>query len=217
MNADLFSHIARTLLDFVFPPSEDECVVRSLSPHELISLMTHRNTDDMHVLLPYTERRARACIHETKFHHNKIATELLGVVLYEYLQTLPEGVYLLVPIPISAARFRERGYNQVTEVAKAALSHPRMEHPVGIKPLHITLREDILRRTRDTIPQTDLPKEKRPANIIDAFAVRKSDSVEGAHVLLLDDVLTTGATMHEAREALKKLKPASITCLALAH
>lgn len=205
------------IADFVFPPSKDALVVRGASADTFYALMHHSVHADPQVLLPYHERVIRACVHEAKFHHNTKAFELLGSVLAKHVKTLPEQTYTLFPVPLSRARFRERGYNQVTEVAKGALK----------KLPHIALREDILVRTRHTKKQTDLQKEEREKNVTNAFACpvaesrgvrnqQTADSLADTHIILLDDVLTTGATMKEARKALKKFRPASITCIALA-
>ena len=93
---------------------------------------------------------------------------------------LLEGASVCVPVPLHPARMQARGFNQAAELAK------HLGPPVA----------HALRRVRRTVSQTDLPAARRHANVRDAFALRRrSVSVNGAAVVLVDDVSTTGATL----------------------
>jgi len=72
------------------------------------------------------------------------------------------------------------------------------------KSLHIPVRRDILVKHRNTLRQADLPPSQRFQNVRDAFRIRRPRAVDGARILLVDDVLTTGATCSEAAKMLKK-------------
>ena len=98
------------------------------------------------------------------------------------------GHVVLVPVPLGAARRRERGYNQ-SEMLAGALS----------RGLGIPMRTDLLRRTRDTERQTRLTPDARWANLSGAFAGRPAGP---RRPVLVDDVFTTGATLRSAAEAL---------------
>lgn len=148
----------------------------------------------------------RATIHEAKFHHNEKAWRMLGEVLAAYLKHYQAGTVIL-PIPLSSQRQRERGYNQVTEVAK------RAEKTLP----YLALRTDILFRRQNTAPQTSLAKAERLSNVAGAFGARHQDHLSGRHFIILDDVATTGATLKAARASLAPHRPASITLLSLAH
>jgi len=204
----MLAHIAQTFFDTVFPPTEDMLLVRGLTPDTFRALAHSRTHEGVGSLLSFRDARVRACIHEAKFHHSKKAIELLGAVLAEYLSSLPQKPYVLIPIPLSAPRYRERGYNQVTEIIRAAL--PLISGT-------LTLNETTLIRERNTKPQTDLPKELRVANVADAFGVRDSTLLPNTHIILIDDVLTTGATMSAAKAALLPPSSTPITRLTLAH
>lgn len=197
-----------TVLSLILPERSDARTVRTLSDTELLSLAHPRTVDRTTALLPFSDPRVRACIHEAKFHENKRAFALLGAVLATHLASQTEQI--IIPIPLSAKRRKERGYNQVANTVKAARMHSS---------LHIY--EDVLYKRIDTPPQTSLTKEERLKNVRDVFAIYDTEharqTIKDQHLILVDDVTTTGATLAAARAALTSLRPKSITCLALAH
>lgn len=100
---------------------------------------------------------------------------------------------LLVPIPLSDARLRERGYNQAWELTKR----------LGAA-LHSPIDATLLLRVKDTPHQLAFPPEQRAGNVRAAFAVepKRRAELQGSHVTLVDDVMTTGATGAEAARTL---------------
>lgn len=197
----------RTLIKLfllVFPEREDARVVRTLASDTLRKLYRPHHTDHVHTLLPFSDYHVRACVHEAKFHENEKAIQLLGGVLAHHLKN--QQADALIPIPLSHKRERERGYNQVTRVAQAAHTN-------------IKVVDTVLYKHTDTKPQTKLDRKQRLKNVKDVFAVdkRHAHKIERKHILLVDDVTTTGATLKAAKAALLPLRPASITCIALAH
>ena len=105
---------------------------------------------------------------------------------------------LLLPVPLSDVRIRERGYNQSMEIARALGVEIARSSPYGSGP---RLAPELCRRTRDTAPQADLPWKQRVMNLRDAFACERT--VAGKSIAILDDVMTTGATLNEVAKALK--------------
>ncbi len=100
---------------------------------------------------------------------------------------------LLLPIPLSDARLRERGYNQAWELARRLAREPGC-----------TADARLLLRVRDTPHQLALPPEERAGNVHAAFAIEPARRAElaGREVTLVDDVMTTGATVAEAARTL---------------
>jgi ComF family protein len=98
----------------------------------------------------------------------------------------------LVPVPLASARKRQRGYNQSALLARE----------LG-KKWHLPVWEDVVGRTRDTKTQTRLTPEERRANVAGSFrAVSGSEKLGGAHVLIVDDVVTTAATLNSCAKVL---------------
>ncbi len=196
----------KQLLHLIFPPSVDEQLLMATNPQHFQTFRTSTQTGTT-VLLPYHDRAVRAAIHLAKFHHHELAIMRLGNALAAYCKE--HRIDFVVPIPLSTRRERTRGYNQVVEILRAAQN---------IDP---TLRYNhrLLVRTRHTIPQTELSREARRKNLINAFALATQHVPAHIHelsVMLLDDVVTTGSTLKAARAALAPLKPQAIICVALA-
>ncbi|MFH1602704.1 MAG: ComF family protein [Pseudomonadota bacterium] len=101
------------------------------------------------------------------------------------------GVDLITPLPLHPARLAERGFNQAAEIAKA------LSRLSGI-----AVELDLGRRVRNTTAQTDLPLQERAANMRRAFACARD--LSGLRIAVVDDVMTTGATLDEFARALKQ-------------
>jgi ComF family protein len=112
---------------------------------------------------------------------------------------------LILPVPLHRARLRQRGYNQALELAR----------PLG-RALGIPVRHDLLLRARATAAQTELDAPARRRNVRGAFALREGATLP-AHVALLDDVMTTGATLAECARVLGRAGVARVDVWALAR
>jgi ComF family protein len=128
---------------------------------------------------------ADALVHALKFRGELALAGMLGKLLCEKISNLE--IDHVIPVPLSATRLRERGYNHAAEIAR---------HLVPRK-LDLSLCE----RSRDTPPQMELPFAERRRNVRGAF--RCTRTLAGACIAVVDDVMTTGATLDEVAKALK--------------
>jgi ComF family protein len=108
---------------------------------------------------------------------------------------------LLLPVPLSRQRLRERGYNQSWELARRLGRRLRLEATPAI-----------LQRGRDNAHQIGMTRREREHNLRDAFWIEPASRVtlQGRHVALIDDVMTTGATAHAAALALTRAGAAAV-------
>lgn len=113
---------------------------------------------------------------------------------------------LIVPVPMYWTRKLARGINSPDVVAQRLAGR-----------LRTAVCRQVLRRKRNTLPQKDLPPSQRFRNVRGAFAVRPHHDLQGARVLLVDDVLTTGATCSEAAGVLKKAGAAMVAAVVIAR
>ena len=138
------------------------------------------------------------------------AVDLADALSLRLADALPTGaaaaVDLVLPMPLSRERLAERGYNQAWELARRVARRHRLKaNALALqRPLH-----------RD--PQAGLDRAERRRNLRGVFAVPQPRQVAGSHVALVDDVMTTGATLAEAAQALLDAGAASIQAWVLAR
>ncbi len=142
-----------------------------------------------------------------KFHQHTGWAQVFATLLRSapWVEPALERADLLVPMPLSRERLQERGFNQTLLLARA---------------LEATkVNTEVLLRVRDTPPQSTLPRRERLRSVQHAFAVDplKSHQLAGRHVVLLDDVMTSGASLHAAAQALRGAGVQTITALVLAR
>ena len=138
---------------------------------------------------------ADALIQALKFRGELALAPFLGDILSKFISI--DGVACIVPVPLSAQRLRSRGYNQALEIAR------RVSAVTGTR-----LAPELCERSRDTAVQMDLPLEERAKNVRGAFHC--PGIIGGATVAVLDDVMTTGATLDEMAATLKRAGAARV-------
>jgi ComF family protein len=129
-------------------------------------------------------------IQALKYRDRLILVNFLAAAVMQRITLLPDCI---VAMPLHPARLRERGFNQSLLLARRIA-----------RELHIPLLIDDCERVRNTPPQSALPWKERDKNMRQAFACKADADVRGKHVAIMDDVMTTGASMGELARALKQ-------------
>ena len=146
-------------------------------------------------------------IHGLKYHHCRENGIFLGQEIGKSLLKAPDyqGVDFIIPIPLHPKKEKTRGYNQSHVIAE------------GISEImNIPIAEKCLVRSVFTDTQTKKSREERYQNVKDIFEVKNEEKLAGKHVLLVDDVLTTGATLMSAGKALMQVESIKISVVTAA-
>jgi ComF family protein len=149
---------------------------------------------------PY-EGRMREAIHALKYDRLHPAARALGLRLAAAIGQLAGQApreMIVVPVPLHRRKRSERGFNQARLLAAEALRVLRTTHPAW----RLTLADSLILRSRATETQAGLTTRQRRLNVRAAFRVRDEKAVAGKHILIVDDILTTGATARAAARAL---------------
>jgi ComF family protein len=175
---------------------------------------------------PSAFRRARAAgvysgalmelVHQLKYRACFVLIDPLGRLLQEAFQRhwRPGEIDMVLPIPLHAGRWRQRGFNQAQMLVDAWGKAARRRTPDGCR---FPKARDIFVRSRPTAPQTGLGKPERRRNIRGAFKVVDRAAVKERRILLVDDVYTTGATAAEAARELKENGAETVDVLTIAR
>lgn len=157
----------------------------------------------------YRNDAVRNLIHGLKFKFSKQAAAVLGGFLAEYAERLGISFsdYLVLPIPLSPARLRKRGFNQAELIAR-----------VFAERFSLPLATNVLARVKNTKPQSEAKNVgERRENVRACFVVKNTTSVFGKNIVLIDDVTTSGATLLEAALTLKSAGAKKIIALTAAR
>jgi ComF family protein len=160
--------------------------------------------------------RMKAAIHALKYDRlHPVARELGRMLAAAIAQLAPEAPpeMLVVPVPLHRRKFSERGFNQARSLAVQALGFMRQSHPHW----QLSLASSTLIRLKATESQAGLTPHQRRINVRGAFTVSNPSAVAHKHVLLIDDILTTGATARAAAQALVQSGAESVWVATLAR
>jgi len=210
--------VLESMLDAVLPPRGRTMRTKrmtveniSLSPASHALLGTAITT-----LMEYQQKDVQDLVQSLKYDGGARAASLCAAVLAEYLaeELSSEKLFsareiLLVPVPLHSSRARERGFNQIELVLRSLPKEFRDGTRARLAP-------EVLVRSRATAPQTKRSRSERLSNVAGAFAVPHPERVKNRRVYLIDDVATTGATLVNAGNALRRAG-ATVTLLALAR
>ena len=162
------------------------------------------------------EGRMREAIHALKYDRLHSAARELGRMLAGAIAQLAgeaPAEMLVVPVPLHRSKYAQRGFNQSRSLAAAALEFLRISHPQW----RLTLAPSTLMRLRATGSQADLNSHQRRLNVLGAFSVSNPSKVTARNILLVDDILTTGATARAAAQTLLNAGAASVWVATLAR
>jgi ComF family protein len=158
----------------------------------------------------------RQAIHALKYDRLYPAAQGLGEMLAQAIAQLAGEApadLLVIPVPLHRSKFAQRGFNQSRSLAAQALQFLRKSHPQW----RLTLAHSTLMRLRATESQAGLTPRQRRLNVRNAFSVSDPSQVAAQHILVVDDILTTGATARAAAQTLLKAGAASVWVATLAR
>lgn len=213
-------NIIKKILDILFPRNNIEKQMDIIDAEELFSKVPKTTHVDKNIIVifDYNNELIRQAIWSLKFRRNKRLAKIFAQILYdEILENLSEMKTfsnftnpILIPIPLSKQKLRERGFNQSELIAR--------EMNILDDNSSFVFEKDILIKIKNTPPQSRTKNRKeRLENLKNCFTVSKAHKIKNRNIILIDDVTTTGATLSEAKRVLKKYGAKKITSLVVAH
>lgn len=222
----------RGAVDFFFnlilPVDSEMEDLRTKSVREIFSLLrrvSDQKYDGMFAIFSYQDKLVRKMVWQMKFRECHWVAEVFGQFLAEFvLQKMTEGVcgvqlgtpeLILIPTPLHPKRFAERGYNQCEWLCEEIMKNIRgAKIAVGAKMVY---DKNILRRVKYRTKQSWSSRVDRFKNAENIFAVNERVEVAGRTFILIDDVVTTSATLNEARRTLLAAGASDVICFTIAH
>ena len=196
------------MLDILFPT---ECIICKTKGPDLCQSCVAgfepakpQHFDWIFSLWNYRDPQVETLMRYIKNTPNRRIARFLAPLLAE---KIPVEHLIIIPIPIGASRFRERGYNQSLLIAQPLARLLR-------QPIHA----DILFKARKTLKQgTTSSRKERIANMHQAFGVRHPERIIGKSILLVDDITTTGSTLWEAKNTLEACGATKVFAITIAN
>lgn len=150
--------------------------------------------------------RVQHMIHNFKYHNKLEVGRMLGRMFASDLAESPyfKGVEIIIPVPLHWTKMKTRGFNQ-SEIIAGAM----------IEPLSARIETEVLFRPFATETQTKKSRIQRVENVSGKFELKNAEKIAGKHVLLLDDVITTGSTMESCAELLNRQEGVKLSIASL--
>ncbi|MDP3902105.1 MAG: phosphoribosyltransferase family protein [bacterium] len=214
-NPKIFKIILRTLLEFFFPQRCAGCGAARetlcLACLKSIEMPDVAEANGIYAASNYHDRTVKNAIRLLKYKKGRCLAKPLAELIKErclpkIMETYPElnaEDFIAIPIPLSAGKLRERGFNQAAEMAKL---------------LPLTTNNKILFKTKETSSQVSVKdRDKRLKNIEGCFITKNVDALKGKNIIIIDDVFTTGATIKETKKTLKAGGARKVLAIVLAR
>ena len=213
-------NIFKHLLDLLFPQPPTTAKLESMSAADFLDEMPEaleHISPDVVSLFNYKHPLVEQAIWEVKYRGNIYVAGVLGSILYDEIidKLSDEALFsgfenpLIIPIPLSAERVKERGWNQSDMLVQ------------GIKKKdsnnYFTLLTDVLQKIKHTLPQTKLSRTQRIKNLKGCFAISHPEKIQNKNIILIDDVTTTGSTLAEATRVLKNAGARKVLAFTVGH
>lgn len=217
--------VLRLATDILFPEKGSVIKLEKMSAREVEERISKadlvkNHEKDFFALFRYHDPLAKQMVWEIKYRGNSKIADLAGYLigkkliekLFQDTQMWNRSEVIIIPIPISKKRLKQRGYSQTELLAKAVVKN---------LPENFSYQPDILIKTKDTPSQTSLGnRSQRLSNLSGAFSLKDSaaeETIRGKNIVLIDDVITTGATLEEVCGVLLDAGAKSVTAFAIAH
>jgi len=198
------------IFDFLFPPSESELELRGVTASEVFERLPKAGKTEfpfIFSIFSYQNPLVKELVWQIKYKKNKHALDIAGYALFTRLSNI-DGDVILVPVPISHSRRRERGYNQsellIKEIIKYDTSHK------------FNFDFNLVKRKIDVEKQTFKNKGDRFKNTKDIFEITGTIKIQDK-IIIIDDVSTTGSTINEMRNVLLEAGYSDVVGYTLAH
>lgn len=215
---DIFiKNIKETLLGLVFPSSQLPESVTEDRIREIKKPLDWHD-DNTIVIFDYGDILAKKLIWELKYKNNFKAAEVLAKAMSEELigQMNDWAIFenfqkpILLPVPLSKKKSAKRGYNQTEILVKEILKTDKGEN--------FEAELKVLTKSRETKDQSSLKsKTERSKNLNGCFKVSSVEKIKGRNLIIVDDVITTGATLNEIKKVLRKAGAKKIKAVVVAH
>lgn len=204
----------KIILDFLFPSNHsiNEIFYGSPDNLKLILPQASKLPENMTALFAYSNEQVKYLIWEIKYYKNKKVAYWIGMLLAEKikfeLKHLNQPI-LLMPIPMTPKRSRQRGFDHTQFLCHAIKQ---------FLPNNFIMEINVLKKIKNTPNQSSLEnRTDRLENLRNCFAVVNQEIIRSQTIILIDDVITTGATMREAKKILLQSGAKEVFCFAVGH
>jgi competence protein ComFC len=211
--------VIKNIVDFVLPPRSNYEIVKRLDEKSIYQIPRAGKIpgfDWIYPIFQYKDVRVKAIVWELKYRENTKPLEVIGKMMFEEILSLISDIilfnnnaeFLLIPIPMTVSAKSDRGYNQSEIISKAIIENDTKRI--------LLYAPQWFQKIKETAKQShSTTKEERIKNLENCFEA--NSNVSGKYVILIDDVVTTGSTLREARSELIRAGVKDVYAITIAH